>query len=543
MRQTKWGFFFLAMAVMVGFIRPEGSDKKAIYESLDTLAEILTIAKNQSPEPVSTQKLVNSAIDRLLDQLDPHSNYYDANRYQTMREDQKGSYYGVGILVGYQNERLTVVTPMAGGPAMRAGVKAGDVFRKIEDTDADTLDMSGAIRLLRGEKGSKVRVELERPGEKEIVRVVIERAEIPSENVRSFFMLDEKTGYVALKDFGETATQEMADAILELENKGMAQLILDLRGNPGGLLPQAIGVASLFIPGENLVVSTQGRTFSANQEYHSKKRSPIELSPLVVLIDRGSASASEIVAGAIQDHDRGLILGVNSWGKGLVQSVYPLSGGSKGLALTTARYYTPAGRNIQGSYDSLDDYYKPFSSKDLYFNSIQQEALKSFKSSHGRDVVETRGITPDVYIAFPKIPSYVQNLDGQHNAFFNFATRVQDKVSHINSDWVASEGNLAEFKAFLDEEKLDTSDFEACKELILEKITYQLLHIQNPKWAWQFLIKKDNQIQAARSLFEQAKLLLNVYQGKEVLPEGYSSSLKHFAKLNQPETSATTQTQ
>lgn len=537
MRQSKWGMVFIFLAVAIGFIQPGNGNDDSIYASLDTLAEIMTITKAQSPEEVKAQKIVNSAIDGLLDQLDPHSNYYDASRYRTMKEDQKGSYYGVGILVGYQNEKLTIVTPMAGGPAMRAGVKAGDVIKRIEEVDAETLDMSGAIRLLRGEKGSKVNVVLERPGYQELVHVVIEREEIPSENVRASFMLNEKAGYVALKDFGETATQELSAAILKLEAQGMKELVLDLRGNPGGLLPQAIGVSSLFIPGEHVVVSTQGRLHSANQEYHSKKRSPLTMVPLIVLIDRGSASASEIVAGAIQDHDRGLILGVNSWGKGLVQSVFPLADGEKGLALTTARYYTPAGRNIQGSYASLDDYYKPTSSEALYFGE-KDETLKTYKTSHGRDVIETRGITPDVYIAFPKLPASIQELDGKHNSFFNFATHYQDKLPTIHKKWQADSKTLKAFSQFLKEQNLPAEDLEKHEQVLTEKLTYQVLHINEPKWAWQYLISQDNQVRASLELFDQAKKLLEVYQGKTQLPEDYSSDLKHFAKLHQPQEAA-----
>ena len=535
MRNTKWSVLFIFLAVLAGFMQPGPSNDETVYESLDTLAEVLTIAKTQSPEPVSAEKLVNSAIDGLLNQLDPHSNYYNANRYQTMKENQKGSYYGVGILVGYQNDLLTVVTPMAGGPAMKAGVKAGDVIAKIEDVDAKTLDMSSAIRLLRGEKGSQVNVVLERPNVSEPIPVVITREEIPSENVRASFMLEDKTGYVALKDFGETATYELSSAILKLQAQGMNQLILDLRGNPGGLLPQAIGVASLFIPGEKLVVSTQGRIHSANQKYHSKKRSPVDLMPLIVLIDRGSASASEIVAGAIQDHDRGLILGVNSWGKGLVQSVFPLSDGEKGLALTTARYYTPAGRNIQGSYDSLDEYYEPPSSESLYFDEHPANLIKTFKTIHGRDVLETRGIVPDVYIGFPKVPAFVQNLDGRYNAFFNFATQFQDESGPVHRDWRGTEALLPRFKQFLMDEGVVLEAFEANHDLIVEKLTYQILHIHEPKWAWQYLIEQDNQVQAAMALFDQASELNRVYAGNAKLPDNYSAGLKQFAKLNQPD--------
>ena len=528
----------LAFGVLIftatALFKPDSTEHKEIYESLDSLAEIFTIAQKHSPNKVEGDELVEGAVGALLEQLDPHSNYYNRNRYQTMREDQKGSFYGIGIMVGYQNNRLTVISPLEGTPASKAGVRAGDVISKIDQTNTEEMDLYEAIRLLRGREGSTVTVTILRASVDEPLDFNLERAEIPSSNVRSYFMLDEKTGYVALKDFGETAADEVRDAVLALSGNKMTQLVLDLRGNPGGLLPQAIKVAGLFLPGKMPIVSTQGRLRNANQEYVSEASSPLKQIPLIVLIDRGSASASEIVAGAIQDHDRGLILGVNSWGKGLVQSVFPLADGSRGLALTTSRYYTPSGRNIQGRYDSLENYYNPKSSEDLYFKPAAEDDHQVFKTAHGREVREVRGITPDVYIAFKETPAAVQELEAKDGSFFDFAALHQDDYPIESSDWVVSDQILDRYKDYLAEKKVEFDAFEEHKEIIRQKLSYQFLYIKNTRWAWKYLMLHDHQVTAALGLSDKAHELFRIFKGEGDLREEYQRELVNYALLHSP---------
>ncbi|CAM2068815.1 S41 family peptidase [Sulfidibacter corallicola] len=522
--------FIAALALTTTtFLQPQAADKSAVYDSLDTMAEILTVASAKSAVKVDSQAMVESAIEGLLNQLDPHSSYYNAKRYQTLREDQAGSFYGIGIIVGYQNNELTVISPVDGTPAARAGVRAGDVIRKIDNQETANLDLYDAIRLLRGKEGTPVDVTISRAADS--LDLTLYRAEIPSTNVRTHFMLNRETGYVALKDFGETAAEEMTQAILDLETKGMKLLVLDLRGNPGGLLPQAIAVSSLFVPGDKLVVSTEGRLSNSNQKFFSEKSSPITQVPLVVLIDRGSASASEIVAGAIQDHDRGLILGVNSWGKGLVQSVFPVAEGEKGLALTTARYYTPSGRNIQGDYQSLDAYYNPESSEKIYFTPLSQLSNKVFKTMHGRSVLEVRGITPDVYLGFSESPQEIEALETKHNAFFNFAISKQDAMKSVSDAFEADDALLDAFTTYLEGEGIEAGDLTAHRELLRQKITHQILYIRNNAWAWRYLMKHDRHTLAALELAPQAAELFQVYLGKSNLASDYTNNLRNYAKL------------
>jgi len=514
-------------------VRLQSGDESQMYQSLDTLAEILTVAKAKTAVDISGEELIEGAIEGLLEQLDPHSNYYNRDRYKTMKEDQHGTFHGIGIIVGYQNRQLTVVTALDGAPAARAGIRAGDVIAGIDGVDTESMRSNDAVRLLRGEENSQVDLSIIRPGQESPLKMTLQRQEIPTKNVRTAFMFDEKTGYVGLKDFGESATSELSDAISTLTAQKMEQLVLDLRGNPGGLLPQAIGVASLFIPGRKVVVSTQGRLRNANKEYVSEVLSPHEQMPLIVLIDRGSASASEIVAGAIQDHDRGLILGVNSWGKGLVQSVFPLSDGTSGLALTTSRYYTPSGRNIQGNYDSWESYYSPKSSETFFFSEKTSSDSTLFTTHVGRKVYQVRGITPDVYISYRLEPKSIRELQNQA-AFFNFATINQERFGQIGRNWRADEGVVQAFRNFLSEKKLEHSDFDEHQSLIAEKLTYQFLLIKggrnSEEWALQYQLGSDIQMQSAVELFPSAHELLRIFNGELPLREGYSSDLLHYAE-------------
>ena len=511
-----------------GLLLPGDKNQELVYESLDTLAEILTVVQENAASDVDGSEMVEGAISGLLGQLDPHSSYYNEIRYQMMREDQKGRFYGIGIIVGYQNDKLTVISPMDGAPAASAGIRAGDVISRIDGKSTEGLDFFDAIRLLRGDKNSLVSVTVVRKGLDQPITVKLRRAEIPSDNVRTSFMLDEKTGYVALRDFGETATDEVASAIVTLQAQNMQQLVLDLRGNPGGLLPQAIGISSLFIPGRKLVVSTQGRMQSSSQEYYSEKTSPIEALPLVVLIDRGSASASEIVAGAIQDHDRGLIVGNNSWGKGLVQSVFPLDKGNKGLALTTSRYYTPSGRNIQGSYESLEAYYNPDSAENEYFEPSNDKD-KIFKTVHGRQVHEVRGITPDVYISSDDAPELIDKLQIKYSAFFNFATVNQESFGEINPEWRVDDRVYDAFKDWLASESIAAEGLDDHRHWVDRKLTYQFLNIKNDDWSWEYLMKGDRQVRAALELFGNAAELLAVYRGERNIRSEYTTELRSFA--------------
>lgn len=509
-------------------------DDDAVYSCLDTLAEIMTLAAIHSTAEIDGDDMVRGAIEGLLSQLDPHTSFYDRDRYKTMKEDQQGAFFGIGIFVGFQNDQLTVVSPLAGMPAAKAGIRAGDVIAEIDGKESESMFADDAIRLLRGAEGTHVKVKILRSGAPDDLFFTLTRVAIPSHNVETFFMADEQTGYVSLKEFGETATDEIKAALAQMTDCGMKQLILDLRGNPGGLLPQAVSVAGLFLPGKKLLVSTQGRLKSANSEYFSNEEGDYASLPLILLIDRGSASASEIVAGAIQDHDRGLILGISSWGKGLVQSVFPLSEGDSGLALTTSRYYTPSGRNIQGNYDSFEDYYNPKSSKELFFMPSEQKGTR-FKTLHGRDVIQTRGITPDVYISRPIVSNLDLVLSGENNAYFNFAVYYQDQLPSFDADYEADDAVLEAFKSWLTKKEIATEGFDEQHEYLRQQLNFQILYTSSAQdsniWALRYRIKHDHQMRTALKLFDQARELLAVYRGDAVLRPNLSEELKEYSRL------------
>ncbi len=399
---------------------------------LDEYADILTTLGEWSPEPVAPEKFVYASIHGMLARLDPHTAFLEPDEYAAMREKQQGSFFGLGIQIQKRMGKITVIAPMEGTPAYKMGVRAGDVITHIEDEeikeDASTDDV---VKKLRGPKGTAVHITIRRMGLDKPLHMTITRAEIPTLSVPYAFMLDGDTGYILLRDFTHTSSRELTAALAKLEKLGMKRLVLDLRGNPGGVLDQAVDVSDVFLPKGSKIVYTRGRTPSSAQDFYAPGDGPHFDRPLVVLINRGSASASEIVAGAIQDHDRGLIVGQRSWGKGLVQSVYTLPYGA-GLALTTARYYTPSGRWIQRDYSDLLAYVNP-EDPDAAVASGEtaaeapRTAGQTFYTEAGRTVYAAGGITPDVAIKSGFSESKLLSQFLARNLFFNFAI---DYLSH-----------------------------------------------------------------------------------------------------------------
>jgi carboxyl-terminal processing protease len=385
--------------------------------------ELLAAVTANSPEDVGADKFVYSSIDGMLRTLDPHTNFLEPKEYADMQDRQKGSFYGLGILVTKRNDQVTVITPMEGTPAARLGIRAGDVISEIEGQATDDLSIDEVVKRLKGPKGTTVHIKIMRVGIKEPIPLTIVRAAIPTNSISNVLMLDPTTGYIRIKDFTSTTVRELDEAVDKLTGQGMKRLVLALRGNPGGLLDAAVGVADHFLDKGQMVVYTKGRTPDSEQNYTAPgKHERVEV-PVVVLVNRGSASASEIVAGALQDHDRALIIGETSWGKGLVQSVYTLQYGA-GLALTTSKYYTPAGRNIQRDYTSFYDYYVADDSENGSETPLKDR--KKFTTDTGRIVYGGGGITPDV-IVHPDPLSRITQLLEVRGAMFNYGV---DFVAH-----------------------------------------------------------------------------------------------------------------
>src|SRR5690348_11025349 len=334
---------------------PPSSDSD-IKDSLKQFTQVYQVVEDNYAEPVNADKAIyNGAIPGMLHALDPHSNFFDPKSYSLLREEQRGKYYGVGMTVGPRNNKVIVIFPFVGTPAYRAGIHPGDVIIAVDGKPTDNMSTAEVADMLKGPKGTTVRITVLREGSDKPLEFSIVRDEIPRYSVDLHFLIRPGIGYMHVSGFQETTDHEVREA---LDGMGdLKGLILDLRQNPGGLLSEGVGVADQFLQKGQVIVSHHGRS-SPEKVYRATHGSGGKDYPIVVLVNRGTASAAEIVAGAIQAHDRGLIVGETTFGKGLVQTVYPL-GENTGLALTTAKYYTPSGRLIQRDYTgvSLYDYY------------------------------------------------------------------------------------------------------------------------------------------------------------------------------------------
>jgi len=422
-----------------------------VRDSVRQFSDVYDVVEQNYAEPVNADKAIyNGAIPGMLRVLDPHSNFFDPKSYSLMKEDQRGKYYGVGMQVGPRNNKVIVIAPFAGTPAYRAGIHPGDIIIAVDGKSTDNMSTSDVADMLKGPKGTTVHITVLREGTDKPLEFVVVRDEIPRYSVDLHFMIRPGIGYMHISGFNETTEREVGDALNEMGD--LKGLILDLRQNPGGLLSEGVGTADKFLRKGQLIVSHHGRA-SSEKRYVATHGNGGKEYPLVVLVNRGTASAAEIVSGAIQDHDRGLIVGETTFGKGLVQTVYPLSENT-GLALTTAKYYTPSGRLIQRDYSSISlyDYYFNREGEDNGNTSSREVKL----TDSGRTVYGGGGITPDVKIA-PVKTNHFQDTLLQHYAFFNFAKRFTIN-HHPTEQFEVDDTVLQDFRKFLDEEKVPYSE-------------------------------------------------------------------------------------
>jgi carboxyl-terminal processing protease len=403
--------------------------------------DLLSAVTSWSAEDIGSDKFVYASIDGMLRELDPHTSFLEPKEYSDMQDRQKGTFYGLGILVTKRNDQVTVITPLEGTPAARLGIRAGDVIAEVEGVNTDDLSLDEVVKRLKGPKGTTVHIKIKRVGMKEAIPLTITRAAIPTNSISNVLMLNPGTGYIRIKDFTSTTVRELDDAIAKLDQQGMQRLVLDLRMNPGGLLDAAVGVSDHFLDKGQMIVFTRGRTADSMQEYTAPGKHEKFDKPVVVLVNRGSASASEIVAGAIQDHDRGLVVGETSWGKGLVQSVYTLQYGA-GLALTTSKYFTPAGRNIQRDYTSVYDYYMADETENGPEVPLTQR--EQFRTDTGRVVYGGGGITPDLIVKQPQLSRTTQLLEVR-SAIFNYAVEYAAKHPDLTKDVEVTPAVIEEF--------------------------------------------------------------------------------------------------
>ncbi len=339
-------FFFGAGVGVVALWRTPAVAAEGTYENLKVFAEVMSLIQNYYVEEKSSKDLTEGAIRGLLRTLDPHSSYMDKEAYEARKQETEGQFGGLGIEITVRDNYVTVVTPIEDTPAERAGLMAGDKIMKIDGVVAKDMDIMEAVKKMRGPVGTSVKLTIYRESGDKTFDVDIVRAVVKVRSVK-YGMIDKETGYLRILSFSAETSDETAAAMKGLKDKGMKRLVLDLRNDPGGLLKEAVEVCEQFIPEGEVVVSTRGRTSDQNGRFISRNRNADTATPIVVLINAGSASASEIVSGALKDLHRAVIVGVRSFGKGSVQTVRELSDGS-GLSLTTARYFTPAGTMIHG---------------------------------------------------------------------------------------------------------------------------------------------------------------------------------------------------
>jgi len=496
----------LGTVVVYAPLAGRSSEEKARRRTTETLSEVLGLVQKRTVEPPTPKQVSHAAIQGMLHTLDPHSNYMDETEFRTMREDQRGTFYGIGSIIQQQPDGIVVVSIVRGGPSEKAGLRPGDYIREIDGKPTEGWTSTQAVHKLRGDKGTPVEVTIERPGFAEPLRFSLTRAEIPSNSVYYAFMLTPTTGFIHVRDFGEGTAEEFERALENLKKQGMKELILDLRYNPGGIMDAAIGICRRLLgPGE-VIVSQRGRDGRDASEARTPRSTTLDPFPLVVLLNRGSASASEIVAGAVQDNDRGLVVGTTSWGKGLVQSVMSI-GRSRGLALTTARYYTPSGRSIQRDYQhGLDDYLLP---EDEEKAEPQGPAFKTFL---GRTVYGGGGITPDHRVDQARLTPFVANLRGRYGVFFKFA--VLEKERHgVKAQQAPDDVLMARFKTFVQEQKVPFTEAEwnevRNQEDMRDQVAYELQNIAfGVEAGFRYLATKDAQIQKALAVLPEATELL-----------------------------------
>jgi carboxyl-terminal processing protease len=443
----------------------------AASQSMKAFTSVYDVVEQNFADKVDPDKAIyKGAVPGMLKTLDPHSNFFDPKEYAALREDQRGQYYGVGMQVGPRNGKTMVMWPFENSPAWRAGLRPADIIAAVNDKKTDGLNTTEIADLLKGPRGTKVQVTVNREGQTKPITYDIIRDAIPRFSVPEAFWLRPGIAYITITQFSETTSKELEDKMKLLDENNIKGLVLDLRGNPGGLLNEGVEVAGHFLKKNDLVVSHHGRA-QPNKNYYAHVDNAGRNYPVVVVVNRSSASAAEIVTGALQDHDRAWVLGETTFGKGLVQTVFPLSENT-GLALTTAHYYTPSGRLIQRDYSSISflDYY--------YHNTGDSKNLSDVKMTDaGRTVYGGGGITPDEKFEPAKLNKFqIQVL--RNYGFFNFSAHYfgPKADAHLPKGWEPDEALVNEFHQYLLDNKIEftEADFTANHQWVKEQLKHEM---------------------------------------------------------------------
>src|SRR4051812_41828704 len=527
-RSLSAAVFVIVVCALVGgfFGRSALVAQDRVPDQYKVFTAALAAVESEYSGQADSDRLVYGAISGMLQTLDPHSSFFDPKSYAQMRERQEGRYYGLGISINVIDGDITVANVFEASPAYQKGVRRGDVIAKIEGQDTKGWTSEQAVAKLRGPKGSFVNIGIKRSGYEKPIDLQVMRDEIHIPTVPSAFMLDSSTGYIKLREFGENTDAELGRALKDLTAKGMKRVVFDLRANPGGALDQAIKVANRFLPRGDMIVYTRGRVQNSDQDYRATEQSEYLNIPMVTLVNRSSASASEIVSGALQDHDRSLVVGETTFGKALVQSVYRVSGGA-GAAITTARYYTPSGRLIQRPWDGSFDEYLTYTAREQDPNKVHKpEELKY--TDGGRKVYSGGGVEPDRRFDGP-LEGFNPTRQGRllyvRTLFDNYAQRFRRQGDtriaasagstprELTPDFEVTDAMVAEFKQMVKDlripidEAMWQKDLDFIKAMIHKEIDVDLF---GEGAAFKGLTKRDPQLQFALGLFPEAQTLLDL---------------------------------
>ena len=526
----------LAIGILIGaYLINQSSSNNIIVSSVTKFREIIANIENSYVDEVDTENLVDGAILDMLDKLDPHSVYIPKRDVEITNADLRGEFEGIGIEFNIIKDTILVVAPLIGGPSEAVGLRSGD---KIVRVDGETVAGIGitirdVVNALRGPKGTEVIVSIKRRNENDLLDFTITRDKIPQYSIDAGFMINDEIGYIKVIRFASTTYEEFREKITELTEAGMKKLILDLQGNPGGYMERAVDIADEFIPGDKLIVSQDGRVKRYNAEFRAYRKGLFEENPVIVLIDEGSASGSEIVAGALQDHDRALIVGRRSFGKGLVQMPIPLSDGSE-LRLTISRYYTPSGRCIQKPYDEGKDSYHADRinryENGEYFNadSIDFADTLKYNTAKGRVVYGGGGIMPDHFVPLDTtlntaylshllyknaIREYTLNYYNEHREELEAMT-----LPEFKNDFEVTDSMLKELVRIGEsvDVTLNEEEFMISKPLIINRVKSFIARSAWKNEGWYRIANEYNEIfQEALTQFEEAEHLASATDLRE----------------------------
>ncbi len=486
------------------------------YANIERFIQVLTKVRDHYVEPVTTDKLMDSAIRGMLRTLDPYSQYLDKEEAERLETTTHGSFGGIGISIGIRDGWVTVISPIEGTPAWRAGIQGGDRIIKIDGVSSEGLSLDDAMKKMRGVRGTKVELSIFREGRERPLDFSITRDIIQIKSVPYAGLLSNGVGYVRLSNFSERSREEIDAALAKIEKMNPRGLILDLRSNPGGLLSQAVEVSEEFTPRGKKIVYTRGRDATQNRDFYSSASTPHTGYPLVVLVNQWTASASEIVSGAVQDLDLAVVVGRGTFGKGLVQTVIPLTRSVRGpkLKLTTAKYYTPSGRSIQkeeqlkdGALAGDEDEDRPDPA--LPDSLKARRPLPEFKTEMGRTVYGGGGIIPDLELDEVKYPRIIEDVDAKQ-LFFKYAVRYAVKHKAPPAGYAVTPAMREDFVALLKVEKFDFNPdtLAAAQRWIDMGMRRELARrYVGDEEVYRIAVEDDEQIRQAAALFDKAATL------------------------------------